>query len=220
MAGFGRTGRMVRGRPLGRRARPDHHGQGPDVARTCRSAPWACAAAIADVFQEKVFFGGLTYNSHPLACAAALATHRGLRGGWPHRERARKMGEVLKRRHAGDLRSGTRPWARTATSACSASWSWCATARRYEPMAPYNGTSPEMAELGRFFREKGLYTFVRWNTFFTNPPLDITEAQLRRGVRHHRRGAGDHRQGRSGVAVVWQQSQPPSRAKVRDRGGS
>ena len=30
MSGFGRTGALVRGRPLGRRARPDHDGQGPD----------------------------------------------------------------------------------------------------------------------------------------------------------------------------------------------
>ena len=28
----------------------------------------------ADHFCDKVFAGGLTYNSHPLACAAALAT--------------------------------------------------------------------------------------------------------------------------------------------------
>ena len=28
----------------------------------------------------------------------------------------------------------------------------------------------------------GLYTFVRWNTFFTNPPLTITEAQLEEGL--------------------------------------
>ena len=34
----------------------------------------------------------------------------------------------------------------------------------------------EMTRLGEFFREEGLYTFVRWNTFFTNPPLTITEA--------------------------------------------
>ena len=54
--------------------------------------------------------------------------------------------------------------------------------KTYEPMAPYNGTSPEMAELGRFFREKGLYTFVRFNSFFTNPPLVITEAQLEEGL--------------------------------------
>jgi taurine--2-oxoglutarate transaminase len=47
------------------------------------------------------------------------------------------------------------------------------------PLAPFNSTSDEMAALGRFFREQGLYTFVRWNTFFTNPPLCITEPQLR-----------------------------------------
>lgn len=48
-----------------------------------------------------------------------------------------------------------------------------------EPMAPFNGTSEEMAALGRFFRQQGLYTMVRWNSFYTNPPLTITEAQLR-----------------------------------------
>ena len=137
--------------------------------------------AIARVFQEKAFPGGLTYNSHPLACAAALATlavyeEEGLI------ENARKMGDVLQRAHGRDRGRGTPRWARTATSASSASSSSCATAPTYEPMAPYNGTSEEMAALGRFFREKGLYTFVRWNTFFTNPPLTITEAQLQEGL--------------------------------------
>jgi len=36
-----------------------------------------------------------------------------------------------------------------------------------------------MTALGRFFREEGLFTFLRWNYFFTNPPLCITDAQLR-----------------------------------------
>jgi taurine--2-oxoglutarate transaminase len=48
-----------------------------------------------------------------------------------------------------------------------------------EPLAPFNGTSAEMQALHRFFREEGLYTFVRWNTFFTNPPLCITEDEMR-----------------------------------------
>jgi taurine--2-oxoglutarate transaminase len=48
-----------------------------------------------------------------------------------------------------------------------------------QPLAPFNGTSEEMAALARFFREQGLYTFVRWNTFFTNPPLCINEQQMR-----------------------------------------
>ena len=50
-----------------------------------------------------------------------------------------------------------------------------------EPLAPFNGTSPAMTQLGKFFREQGLYTFVRWNTFFTNPPLTITEDELKHG---------------------------------------
>ena len=49
------------------------------------------------------------------------------------------------------------------------------------PLAPFAGSAPEMAALGRFFRDEGLYTFVRWNTFFTNPPLSITEDELREG---------------------------------------
>jgi taurine--2-oxoglutarate transaminase len=48
-----------------------------------------------------------------------------------------------------------------------------------EPMAPYNGHSEEMMALNRFFRQEGLYTMVRWNCFYTNPPLIITEAELR-----------------------------------------
>ena len=47
-------------------------------------------------------------------------------------------------------------------------------------MTPYNGTSDGDGALAHgFFREQGLYTLVRWNTFFTNPPLTITEEQLR-----------------------------------------
>jgi taurine--2-oxoglutarate transaminase len=48
-----------------------------------------------------------------------------------------------------------------------------------EPMAPFNGSSPEMQALGKHFRQEGLYTLVRWNTFYTNPPLCITEDELR-----------------------------------------
>jgi taurine--2-oxoglutarate transaminase len=38
-----------------------------------------------------------------------------------------------------------------------------------------------MKRLSTLFRELGLYTFTRWHTFFTNPPLCITEAELREG---------------------------------------
>jgi taurine--2-oxoglutarate transaminase len=47
-----------------------------------------------------------------------------------------------------------------------------------------------MAALGRFFLEQGLYTLVRWNTFFTNPPLCITENELREAFAIIDRGLG------------------------------
>ena len=39
-----------------------------------------------------------------------------------------------------------------------------------------------MQAIGRYFRQHGLYTFVRVNTFFTNPPLVISESQLQEGL--------------------------------------
>ena len=48
-----------------------------------------------------------------------------------------------------------------------------------EPMAPFNGSSPEMAALDARLKADGLYTMQHWDGFFTNPPLCITEEQLR-----------------------------------------
>jgi len=179
MAGFGRTGRMFA---------IDHWGVVPDLmtmAKGLTSAYVQLGAvgmrpAIAKVFQERAFPGGLTYNSHPLACAAALATldvyeEEGLI------ENARKMGDVLRKRMAEI--AARHPSVGTHRNIGLFGIVEVVRDRAtYEPMAPYNGTSEEMTALGRFFREKGLYTFVRWNTFFTNPPLTITEAQLHEGL--------------------------------------
>ena len=73
MAGFGRTGEWFA---------VDHWHVVPDLitmAKGLTSAYVQLGAVgmrrpIADHFQNNVFSGGLTYNSHPLACAAALAT--------------------------------------------------------------------------------------------------------------------------------------------------
>jgi taurine--2-oxoglutarate transaminase len=176
MAGFGRTGEWFS---------VDHWKVVPDLismAKGLTSAYVQLGAVgmrrhIAEHFQKNVFYGGLTYNSHPLACAAALATiavyeEDGLI------ENSRRLGAVmrdmledLERRHAsvGATRSiglfGIVELVRNPETR--------------EPMAPFNGTSPEMQALSKFFRQEGLYTFVRWNTFFTNPPLCITEAEMR-----------------------------------------
>src|SRR6202051_394651 len=73
MSGFGRTGAWFA---------VDHWGVVPDIltmAKGLTSAYVQLGAVgirrkIADVFKDTPFPGGLTYNSHPLACAAALAT--------------------------------------------------------------------------------------------------------------------------------------------------
>ena len=48
-------------------------------------------------------------------------------------------------------------------------------------LVPYNGTHPVMKDLGGFFRKEGLFTFIRWGHIMCNPPLCITEQQLREG---------------------------------------
>ena len=176
MAGFGRTGRWFS---------IDHWNVVPDVITMAKglTAAYVQLGAvgmrrrIADHFRDNVFFGGLTYNSHPLACACALATIAVYEED-KLIDRAAATGVLMKellaelaRKHpcVGAVRSlglfGVVELVRNRET--------------MEPMAPFNGTSPEMQSLGRYFRNEGLYTFVRWHTFFTNPPLCITEAELR-----------------------------------------
>jgi taurine--2-oxoglutarate transaminase len=178
MSGFGRTGAWFA---------IDHWDVVPDIitmAKGLTSAYVQLGAVgmrqnIADHFQKTTFPSGLTYNSHPLACAAALATIAVIEEDGLV-ERARHMGRVmadlltdLASRHpaVGAVRSiglfGIVELVRNRTT--------------MEPMAPFNGTSPEMAALSKFFRDEGLYTIVRWNYFFANPPLPITEEELRDG---------------------------------------
>jgi taurine--2-oxoglutarate transaminase len=179
MAGFGRTGKWFA---------IDHWGVVPDLmtmAKGITSAyvqlgAVAMRPGIARVFQEKAFPGGLTYNSHTLACAAALATiavyeEEGLL------ENSRKMGRVLDQR-MGEIAAKHPSVGAHRNLGLFGIVEVVRNQKTYEAMAPYNGTSEEMAALGRFFREQGLYTLVRWNTFFTNPPLCITEAQLHEGL--------------------------------------
>ena len=132
---------------------------------------------IAQHFQEKVFYGGLTYNSHPMGCAAALATI-GVYEEDGLIDNAKKMGAVMKQLGA-ELQAKHPSVGAVRSIGLFGIVELIRHRKTRQPMAPFNGTSDEMAALGRFFREQGLYTLVRWNTFFTNPPLCINEQQLR-----------------------------------------
>jgi taurine---2-oxoglutarate transaminase len=132
---------------------------------------------IAQHFQDKVFYSGLTYNSHPMGCAAALATIRVYEED-NLIENAKKMGVLL--RHLGAEMQAKHPSVGAVRSiGLFGIIELIRNRKTRQPMAPFNGTSDEMAALSRFFREQGLYTFVRWNSFFTNPPLCINEQQMR-----------------------------------------
>jgi taurine--2-oxoglutarate transaminase len=178
MSGFGRTGEWFA---------VNHWNVVPDLmtmAKGLTSAYVPLGAvgmrrSIAEHFKEKVFYGGLTYNSHPLACATALATLS------VYEEddliaNARRRG-VLMRELLGDLERRHDIVGATRSLGVFGIVELVKDKTSMEPLAPFNGTSPQMQALGKFFRQEGLYTFVRWNTFFTNPPLCITEEELRHG---------------------------------------
>jgi taurine---2-oxoglutarate transaminase len=131
---------------------------------------------IAEHFNKNVFYGGLTYNSHPLACAAALATIAVYEEDRLI-ENARRLGTVMRGMLEG-LEHRHPSVGATRSIGLFGIVELVRNPLTREPMAPFNGTSPEMQELHKFFRAAGLYTLVRWNTFFTNPPLCITEAEL------------------------------------------
>ncbi len=178
MAGFGRTGEWFA---------VNHWNVVPDLmtmAKGLTSAYLPLGAVgmrrqIADHFRDHVFQGGLTYNSHPMSCAAALATiavyeEDDLIGN------AKRLGPVMTdlltdvaRRHptVGAHRN----------IGLFGIVELVKDQKTKTPLAPFGGASAEMKKLGTLFREQGLYTFTRWHNFFTNPPLCITESELREG---------------------------------------
>jgi len=132
---------------------------------------------IADHFEKNVFYGGLTYNSHPMGCAAALATIRVYEEDRLI-DNARKMGMIMKQIGA-ELQTKHPSLGAVRSIGLFGIVELVRSRKTREPMAPFNGTSEEMQALARFFRDQGLYTLVRWNSLYTNPPLCINEPQLR-----------------------------------------
>jgi taurine---2-oxoglutarate transaminase len=176
MCGLGRTGRWFAA---------DHWNVVPDMITMAKGLTSAYlplgAVAISDriasYFDKNTFFGGLTYNAHPMSLAAAEACLQVMIDDdtMGHTQR---MGRIMRELHGemkdkhpsvGDVRSiglfGVLELVRNRITK--------------EPMATFNGTSSEMQKLGAFLKENGMYAFINWNNLFTNPPLCITEEQLR-----------------------------------------
>ncbi len=178
MSGFGRTGRWFG---------IDHWGVVPDIITMAKglTAAYVQLGAvgmrhhIAQHFQNNVFFGGLTYNSHPLACATALATIS-VYEDEDLIARAARMGGLMRSLMEG-LEAKHPSVGVTRNIGLFGIVELVRSRDPFTPLTPYNGTSDEMAAVSRFFRDNGLYTMLRWNYFFTNPPLTISEDELRSG---------------------------------------
>jgi len=178
MSGFGRTGKWFA---------VQHWSVVPDIMTMAKGltsayAPLGAVAMkpeIAAAFAERVFESGLTYTSHPLSLAAAIANIQVMQ---EERivEHAAAMGAVLKRLltdlgeahpSVGEVRSiglfGVLELVRDRGTK--------------EPMAPWNGTSPEMSALRQYCLEHGLFLYTHWHTVLIIPPLIITEEQLQEG---------------------------------------
>jgi taurine--2-oxoglutarate transaminase len=178
MAGFGRTGRWFA---------VDHWDVVPDLMTMAKGLtssylPLGAVAMrhdIAEAFETKMFYGGLTYSSHPVSLAAALATI----GVYEEDDligNARRLGPVM-RAHHENLASKHPSVGATRTLGLFGIIDLVRSRDPWTPLTPYNGTSDEMKAIGKFFRDHDLFTFAPNNSIHTNPPLCITEEQLAEG---------------------------------------
>ena len=178
MAGFGRTGKWFA---------VDHWQVVPDILTmakglTSSAVPLGAVAlrkSVAGYFDSHTFWGGLTYNSHPLGCAAALGTIQAYEED-DMIGNARRLDQVM-RRHHQELQRKHPCVGLTRNIGLFGILELVRSRSTMEPLAPFNGTSPEMKAIGAYLREHGLYTFLRWHTIMTNPPLCITESELAEG---------------------------------------
>ncbi len=175
MCGLGRTGAWFA---------VDHWNTVPDIITMAKGLTSAymplgvCAVSrkIAATFDNKPFSGGLTYNGHPLSLAAANATLK-VYEEEKLIENAKEMGKELRRLHlemkakhkcVGDVRNiglfGTLELVKNR--------------KTKEPLAPFNGSNPQILKMMGFLREQGIITFCAGHLFMTNPPLNITKKQL------------------------------------------
>ncbi len=177
MAGFGRTGKWF----------AFEHGEiVPDIVTMAKGltssyAPLGAMGVsdeIAAHFKKHVFWGGLTYNAHPFSCAAGEAAIRVLQEE-KLVERAAQLEPVVLE-HMARLKAKHRS-VKTYRSIGLFGVLELQKNTAGETLAPFNGSHPAIAEMAKFLRENGLFTFIRWFNVMCNPPLCITEEQLAEG---------------------------------------
>lgn len=178
MSGFGRTGKWFA---------IEHWDVVPDIITMAKGltsayAPLGAVAMkpeIAAAFDETAFESGLTYTSHPISLAAALANIGVIRED-KLVEHAAGMGPVLKRMLT-DLGEAHPSVGEIRSIGLFGIIELVKDRKTKEPMAPWNASSPEMAALRKYCLDNGLFLYTHWHTVLIIPPLIITEEQLKAG---------------------------------------
>lgn len=178
MSGFGRTGKWFA---------VDNWNVIPDLMTMAKGLTSAYAplgavamkAQIAARFNETPFRSGLTYTSHPVSLAAAIANIRVMQEDQLV-EHAASMGPVL-RRMLNDLGESHPSVGEVRSIGLFGVIELVRNRATREPMAPWDSTSAEMKALKEYCLQHGLFVDIHWHTVLIVPPLIITEAQLREG---------------------------------------
>jgi taurine--2-oxoglutarate transaminase len=180
MSGFGRTGKWFA---------VDNWNVVPDIMTMAKGltsayAPLGAVAMkpeIAAHFAESPYRSGLTYTSHPISLAAAIANINVMKDD-KIVEHVASMGPVL-RRLLNDLGEAHPCVGEVRSIGLFGIIELVKDRKNKEPMAPWNGTSPEMAAFKKYCLDHGLFLDVHWHTGLIIPPLIITEEQLVEGFK-------------------------------------
>ena len=183
MSGFGRTGKWFA---------VDNWGVIPDMITMAKGltsgyvplGAVAISRKIMDVLDKQMLWAGLTYNAHPLACGAAIATlkvyeeDKMFANAVAMGEVIRRETEAMKGRHKslGDARGLGLFWALELVK----------NRKTREPLVKWNAMGADAAvakEINKRLLDGGVFTTVRWNYLFIAPPLCIQEGELQEGLK-------------------------------------
>jgi taurine--2-oxoglutarate transaminase len=178
MSGFGRTGKWFA---------VEHWNVVPDLMTMAKGltsgyAPLGAVAMrpkIAEFFDQRTYVGGLTYNSHPISLAAAIANIQVMQADHLV-EKAAAMGPVLHRMLV-DLGEQHPSVGEVRSIGLFGIIELVRDRRTKEPMAPWNGTSPEMNAFRKYLLDHGVFLYTHWHTALIIPPLIISQEQLADG---------------------------------------
>jgi taurine--2-oxoglutarate transaminase len=181
MSGFGRTGTWFG---------VDHYPSvRPDIIAMAKGltsgyVPMGALSVtdeIADHFSDNTLWAGLTYSSHPLACATAIANIEVYRDE-NLIDNAKEMGKVL-RKGLIDLAEEHPSIGEVRGTGLLQVVELVKNRESREPMSGWNQPQSEaMQKVAAELKGLGMSTFVKWDWVFCAPPLIINEEQISAGL--------------------------------------